>query len=291
MQYQTHDLLPIIGDVVGMCMLTLPKTMLVPSCGIFFGGQLRAIISHDFDKAMALIKKEKIEAYNWLERELQWYTWSMYAYDINCKVERTDNNASECFNSWILPYRDRLVLSVLEEIRCRLMKRFTKRRNEANAWAKIVAQRIYKELDKTYKKGEKMIVHHSEDLNFQVMDKSYYPARKFVMKLEDKTCNCGYWEIAGYINTYSVMFSQIPDEHTWERGERPLIDPLIVQKKIRRPKKCRKRAATEPKKHSRRFFVNCSVYGGSNHNVRFCQLRPSIASAARARSNNSQVCV
>ncbi|KAK9193218.1 hypothetical protein WN944_003915 [Citrus x changshan-huyou] len=239
---------------------------------------------HDFNEAMALIKEEKIAAYNWLERELQ---------------------------------GDRPVLSMLEEIRCRLMKRFTKRKNEAKAWAKSVAPRIYKELDTSYKKGEKMTVHPSGDLNFQVMDKSYYPARKFVVKLEDRTCDCGYWEIAGlpcshamacigyarheieeyipfcftkqaYINTYSVMFSPIPDERTWDRGERPLIDPPIVQKKIGRPKKCRKRAATEPQKRSRRFFVNCSVCGGSNHNVRSCPLRPSVARAARARSTNSQ---
>ncbi|KAK9227627.1 hypothetical protein WN943_012681 [Citrus x changshan-huyou] len=257
---------------------------------------------HDFDEAMAQIKDEKIEAYNWLERELQGYTWSMHAYDRNCKVERTDNNASECFNSWILPYRDRPVLSMLEEIKCRLMKRFTKRRNEANSWPKTIAPRIYKELDKTYKKGEKMIVHPSGDLNFQVINKTYYPARRFEVKLEDKTCDCGYWEIAGlpcshamasigyarheteeyipfcftkqaYINTYSVMFSLIPDERIWKRGERPLIDPPIVHKKIGRPKKCRKRAATEPKKRSRKFFVNCSICGGSNHNIRSCPLR------------------
>ncbi|XP_024046765.1 uncharacterized protein LOC112101076 [Citrus clementina] len=257
---------------------------------------------HDFDEAMAQIKDEKIEAYNWLERELQGYTWSMHAYDRNCKVERTDNNATECFNSWILPYRDRPVLSMLEEIKCRLMKIFTKRRNEANSWQKTIAPRIYKELDKTYKKGEKMTVHPSGDLNFQVIDKTYYPARRFVVKLEDKTCDCGYWEIAGlpcshamasigyarheteeyipfcftkqaYINTCSVMFSLIPDERIWERGERPLIDPPIVHKEIGRPKKCRKRAATEPKKRSRKFFVNCSVCGGSNHNIRSCLLR------------------
>ena len=147
-----------------------------------------------------------------------------------------------------------------------------------------------------------MTVHPSGDLNFQVIDKAYYPARRFIVKLEDKTCDCGYWEIAGlpcshamasigyarheteeyipfcftkqaYINTYSVMFSPIPDERTWERGERPLIDPPIVQKKIGRPKKCMKRAATEPKKRSRIFFVNCSVCVGSNHNLRSCPLR------------------
>ncbi|KAH9718054.1 SWIM-type domain-containing protein [Citrus sinensis] len=253
-------------------------------------------------------------------KKLQGYTWSMHTYDRNCKVERTDNNASECFNSWILPYRDRPALSMLEEIRCRLMKRFTKKRNEGNTWQKTIAPRIYKELDQTFKKGEKMIVQPSGDLNFQVMDKSYYPARRFIVKLKDRTCDCGYWEIAGlpcchamaaigyarheieeyipfcftkqaYINTYSVMFSPIPDERTWERGDMPLIDPLIVRKKIGRTKKCRKRAATEPKKHSRRFFVNCLVCGGSNHSVRSCPLRPSVARPSKATSTNSQLSI
>lgn len=54
---------------------------------------------HNFDKAMALIKEETIEACNWLEIELQGYIWSMHVYDKNCKVERTDNNAFECFNN------------------------------------------------------------------------------------------------------------------------------------------------------------------------------------------------
>ncbi|KAK9184279.1 hypothetical protein WN943_024627 [Citrus x changshan-huyou] len=128
---------------------------------------------HDFDEAMALIKDEKIETYNWLERELQGYTWSVHAYDRNCKA---------------------------------------------------------------------------------------------------------------YINTYLVMFSPTPDERTCERDERPLIDPLIVQKKFGRPKKCRKRAATEPKKRSMKFFVNCSICGGSNHNLRSCPLSPS----ARTTSTNTQ---
>ncbi|KAH9655260.1 SWIM-type domain-containing protein [Citrus sinensis] len=275
---------------------------------------------HDYEEAMAHIKVEKLAAYNWLERELQGYTWSMHTYDRNCKVEKTDNNASECFNSWILPYRDRPALSMLEEIRCRLMRRFTKRRNEGNTWQKTIAPRIYKELDQTFKKGEKMIVQPSGDLNFQVMDKSYYPARRFIVKLEDKTCDCGFWEIAGlpcchamaaigyarheieeyipfcftkqaYINTYSVMFSPIPDERTWEHGDRPLIDAPIVRKKIGRPKKCRKRAATEPQKRSRRFFVNCSVCGGSNHNVRSCPLRPSVARPSKATNTNSQLSI
>ena len=164
------------------------------------------------------------------------------------------------------------------------MKRFTKRKNEVNAWPKTVAPRIYKELDKTYKKGEKMIVAPRIYKSHAMACIGY--ARH---KIKEYIPFC--FTKQAYINMYSVIFSSIPYERTWERGESPLIDPPIVQKKIGRPKKCRKRAATELKKRSMRFFINCRVCGGSNHNVRSCPLRPSVAWVARARSTNSQVYV
>ncbi|KAK9206499.1 hypothetical protein WN943_016776 [Citrus x changshan-huyou] len=34
------------------------------------------------------------------------------------------------------------------------------------------------------------------ELNFQVMDAAYSPPRRFVVKLESRICDCGYWEIA-----------------------------------------------------------------------------------------------
>ncbi|KAK9222471.1 hypothetical protein WN944_010907 [Citrus x changshan-huyou] len=231
---------------------------------------------------MAEIKAEKEAAYQWLEKELLGYNWSMHTYDRNCMVDRTDNNASECFNSWILAYRDRPCLTMLEEIKCRLMKRFTKRRNEAATWKSPLTPKVLKHLDKKSTIAQKMIVQASSDLNFQVMDKSYYPARRFVVMLESRKCDCGYWEIVGlpcahvmaamgyarhdvqeyvpmcfskqaYLSTYSLMFNLTPDQCTWEPTERPLIDPPIVQRKIGRS----------------------------------CTLRPSVAKAARARKNNS----
>ncbi|KAK9187487.1 hypothetical protein WN944_018883 [Citrus x changshan-huyou] len=91
-----------------------------------------------------------------------------------------------------------------------------------------------------------------------------------------------------YLSTYSVMFSPLPDQYTWEPIRRPLIDPPIVEKNIRMPKKSRKRAANEPQKEKRKFFVICSFCGGSNHNVRSCPLRSSVSRANRARSNYIQ---
>lgn len=96
----------------------------------FAGAQLKQLFQkstksgnkHDFDEAIAKIKVEKETAFKWLGRELHGYNWSMHTYDINCMVDRIDNNALECFNSWILPYQERPYLAMLEEIGWRVMK-------------------------------------------------------------------------------------------------------------------------------------------------------------------------
>ncbi|KAK9175476.1 hypothetical protein WN944_027483 [Citrus x changshan-huyou] len=107
----------------------------------------------------------------------------------------------------------------------------------------------------------------------QVKNKSYYPARRFIVDLVSRSCNCGHWELSGlpcahvmaaisharhtakeylpkyftkqaYLNTYVVMFKPIPDKVTWDRCDRPKLSPPEITKKIGRPKNSRKRAAT-----------------------------------------------
>lgn len=107
---------------------------------------------------MKKIKTTKLKAYEWLERELTGFTWSRHEYDTTCKVDRTNNNTSECFNSWILNDRDKPCMTMLEEVRCRLIERFTERSKEAATWSGIIPPRIGKALDKAYKKGKKMNV-------------------------------------------------------------------------------------------------------------------------------------
>ncbi|KAK9184901.1 hypothetical protein WN943_025253 [Citrus x changshan-huyou] len=150
-------------------------------------------------------------------------------------------------------------------------------------------------------------------LKNEVKDKSYYPTRRFIIDLVSRSCDCGHWELSGlpcahamaaisharhtteeylpkyftkqaYLNTYSVMFKPIPDKVTWDPCDRPKLSLPEITKKIERPKKSRKRAATEPVKKNRSFYVCYSFCGGMNHNVRKCTLRPSIAGQIRAQN-------
>ncbi|KAH9649573.1 SWIM-type domain-containing protein [Citrus sinensis] len=231
--------------------------------------------TNKFDHATAMekLKKEKLEAWQWLERELAGFTWSRYEYDTNCKVDRTSYNTSECFNSWILPHRDKPCLTMLEKIRCMFMTLFTERRKEAQSWSNI-PPRVKKELDEAYETGSKMTAMASGDLHFQVKDKSYYPARRFIVDLVSRSYDCGHWELSGlpcahamaaisharhtteeylpkyctkqaYLNTYAVMFKPIPDKVTWDPCDRPKLSPPEITKKIGRPKKSRKRAVVQ----------------------------------------------
>ncbi|KAH9743893.1 SWIM-type domain-containing protein [Citrus sinensis] len=259
----------------------------------------RAISStNKFDYAIAMekLKKEKLEAWQWLETELAGFTWSRHEYDKNCKVDRTTNNTSRYFNNWILPHREKPCLTMLKEIRCMFMTLFTERKKEAQSWTNI-PPRVKKELDATYECGSKMNIMASGDLHFQ----GYYPARRFIVDLMSRSCDCGYWDLAGipythamaaisharhtvteYLPKYISKEAQIPDKVTWDPCDRPKLFPHEITKKTGRPKKSRKRAATEPIKKNRSFYICCSFCGGMNHNVRKCPLRPSIARELRA---------
>ncbi|KAK9187497.1 hypothetical protein WN944_018893 [Citrus x changshan-huyou] len=172
------------------------------------------------------------------------------------------------------PQLEKPCLTMLEEIRCMFMTLFTERKKEAQSWTNI-PPRVKKKLDAVYECGSKMNVMASGDLHFQVKDKGYYPARRFIVDLMSRSCDCGYWDLAGipcthamaaisharhttteylpkyfskeaYLNTYAVMFKPIHDKVTWDPCDRPKLFPPEITKKIGRPKKSRKRAATEP---------------------------------------------
>ena len=122
---------------------------------------------YDYAISMENHKKEKLEAWQWLETELTGFTWSRHEYDKNCKVDRTTNNTSEYFNSWILPHREKPCLTMLEEIICMFITLFTERKKEAQSWTNI-PPRVKKELDVAYEGGSKMNIMASRDLHFQV---------------------------------------------------------------------------------------------------------------------------
>ncbi|KAK9232966.1 hypothetical protein WN943_023215 [Citrus x changshan-huyou] len=76
----------------------------------------------------------------------------------------------------------------------------------------------------------------SGNLHFQVKDKGYYPAKRFIVDLMSRSYDCGYWELVGI----PLMFKPIPNKVTWDPCDKLKLSPTEITKKIERPKKSRK---------------------------------------------------
>ncbi|XP_043687543.1 uncharacterized protein LOC122638759 [Telopea speciosissima] len=79
-----------------------------------------------FQRSMNTMKEEKLEAYEWLMKTLV-YMWARHASDHKANSNRITNNMTESFNQWVGPFRGKLTLILVHQIRLKLMGRFQKR--------------------------------------------------------------------------------------------------------------------------------------------------------------------
>lgn len=85
--------------------------------------------------------KDNIHAMKKLRQEclddLLWYnlnTWCKKYFQDYSKCDVVDNNMAESFNAWILPARYKTIITRLEEIRVKMMKRIGDLRKFSNTW-------------------------------------------------------------------------------------------------------------------------------------------------------------
>uniref|UniRef100_A0A2N9HPZ0 Uncharacterized protein n=1 Tax=Fagus sylvatica TaxID=28930 RepID=A0A2N9HPZ0_FAGSY len=82
-----------------------------------------AYTEFEFDAYMVELKKLSPPAYEYLSK-IPVATWSRSKFTKNPKSDLIVNNLSECFNSYILDARDKPILTMLDTIRRKLMRRF-----------------------------------------------------------------------------------------------------------------------------------------------------------------------
>ncbi|XP_078438609.1 uncharacterized protein LOC144709080 [Wolffia australiana] len=91
------------------------------------------------------------------------------------KCETIDNNICECFNSYILPYRGKRIIDMLEDIRSACM------------------QRIRGLLEENRLKSRKCRLKHAGHYQFEVM----IFGDGYVVDLRARKCSCRYWALRG----------------------------------------------------------------------------------------------
>ncbi|CAN1785005.1 hypothetical protein LINPERHAP1_LOCUS16739 [Linum perenne] len=210
-------------------------------------------------------KKDDVTPADWLmERDVQ--TWSKCFYQTRTRCDMSLNNHCEVFNRWILEARDMPILSCLETIRCKIMRRLhTQRIRLARLPHDAICPVQSRKISVNKGKAAFWYPMYNGDGEFEVQGD-----RNFVVKLRKFECACGSWQLSGipcehaiacinhngeklvdyvhdsflvgtYNRSYSVSIHPLNDSAQWLPGGGPVLraptfKPLVpgpVQKKRR----------------------------------------------------------
>ena len=107
------------------------------------------------------------------------------------KSDVIDNNICECFNSYILRARSRLIIDMLEEIRIAIMKRIVKKCALFSEVYDDLCPRIRAVVEENKLVSRRCIVVHAGEYRFEVT----MLTDRFVVDLNAPTCTCRYFNI------------------------------------------------------------------------------------------------
>ncbi|GMY12308.1 MuDR family transposase [Fagus crenata] len=198
-----------------------------------------AYTEFEFNAHMAKLKKLSPSIYEYLSK-IPIATWSRSKFTTNPKSDLIVNNLSECFNSYILDARDKPILTMLDIIRRRLMRRFQVNRASIAKMSEKLCPKIQVKVDKAGVKASECLLIYSGEGKYEVD----YRQQKFVVNLRDKTCGCKKWDISGIpchhpISAILYEGSKIEDYvnhcytiEKYKKSYEPIIHPVPICKKF-----------------------------------------------------------
>ncbi|KAG5621997.1 hypothetical protein H5410_007215, partial [Solanum commersonii] len=126
-----------------------------------------------------LFKEEKEKRVPVILKRYQGEIWSDLGFDetqTQVKCDSVDNNMSECFNSWILAARHKTIITMLDEIRVKMMTRIAKLREFTNTWMSVNCNIEFNGVD-----------------GFEVKEGPFQHS----VDLGRWTCSCRVWQLKG----------------------------------------------------------------------------------------------
>ncbi|XP_015941360.1 uncharacterized protein LOC107466865 [Arachis duranensis] len=262
----------------------------------------------EFKEQMEKLKRINQGAWEYLSK-FEPATWVKAYFSHGPKVDNLTNNMCEVFNSKIVNYRSRPILTMCEEIRCYLMRRMVKHKQLLQNVSEKLAPVQQKRLDRLIRPSNKWVAEWTGDEDrkrFEVSRKT----TKVDVDLIKQTCSCNKWQLTGmpcihavaairkrhdqpeeYVHpwlcmesihkTYAYAIQPVPSQEFWTRSEYSRPDPPIIKRPIGRPKvHNRQKDPAEPMmqqgaKLKRSFKVTCSKCGSEGHNYKICKGAPS----------------
>lgn len=112
-----------------------------------FWAATRATMVTDFNKHMEDIKAISEDAFLWL-MEVPPCHWSRHAFDESTKNDHVTNNMTESFNSHLEMSRQQPILTLLESIRRKTMRRLAERQMKGAKWTAPLPPKVMLRLEK-----------------------------------------------------------------------------------------------------------------------------------------------
>ncbi|XP_043697286.1 uncharacterized protein LOC122648089 [Telopea speciosissima] len=251
-----------------------------------------------FQKAMQKILLCDKEAHDWLMRSHP-STWSRHAFDFSCKSDHITNKMIESFNNWIGDVRSKPILSLIDEIRVKLMRRFYKRYSHAMKQEGIVTPSVQKIIRSINEQARDCNPMQASDYEFEVLE----GRTQFVVHLQNRTCSCRVWEATGIpckhvavcvmynredihiycdpcysVERYKLAYREVIhpltslDELAVVPGDDMVLPPPLKRQPGRPKKNRREPGEPDPSDFRRRSnAVRCDVCKQIGHNSRTCQ--------------------
>ncbi|KAM0845895.1 hypothetical protein ACQ4PT_056048 [Festuca glaucescens] len=261
---------------------------------------------HGFDVAMANMKEECLEAWEWLMK-ITVASWARYAIDYNCKTDLVVNNLSEVFNRMILDVRGKPVITMFDGIRKKVMVRNDDKRTGA-AKARWEICPTYAEIIEENKRWSRM--YRSNKYVDGLWEVTNGTDKTYAVNLNGRTCGCKRWDLSGipcsraisaiykafqhpedfvsdffkkpmYMEAYNPVIYPVLGEDSRTKTDTPDIDPPVFKISLGRSQTKRRKGkfeVPEPKQTSRMASITCSNYGNVGHRYTNCgvPLNPSL---------------
>lgn len=110
------------------------------------------------------------------------------------------NNICESFNKWIVQDRYLPIISMLEEIRRKVMVRIQEIRTQLDMWTGNVCPNSMKKMKKSINQSAYCYAIWNGNDSYEVKSREH----KLKVNLEEKTCSCRHWPISGLPCSHAI---------------------------------------------------------------------------------------
>ncbi|XP_070049758.1 uncharacterized protein LOC142173699 [Nicotiana tabacum] len=136
--------------------------------------------------------------------DLLWYNkerWSKVYFNSFSNCDSVDNNIAKSFNSWIIEPRHKTIITMLDEIKVKMMRSIGQLREYANGWICDISPTTLKVLQDNTSKSMKCDIMWNGDTRYEVKETEYL---KYLVSLQTMTCNCRSWTLKGIPCAHAV---------------------------------------------------------------------------------------